>query len=158
MSLHRIDADVLLNEIRVPDIKPQDPPPFVMLQKKFEALIDQDPAMQKTAREAFRSFVRSYATYPKSLKHIFHVKGLHLGHVAKSFGLKQAPSSLLSVEKERSNAKQRPHFDGSRGRSPRFHADPSQHLKRPELSDFKHSFEGLSRFKRLQVDEFGSGF
>jgi ATP-dependent RNA helicase DDX31/DBP7 len=27
-------------------------------------------------------------------KHIFHIKKLHLGHVAKSFGLREAPSDI----------------------------------------------------------------
>ncbi|XP_075690659.1 ATP-dependent DNA helicase DDX31 [Rhinoderma darwinii] len=43
---------------------------------------------------ALQSYIRSYATYPKDLKHIFHVRSLHLGHVAKSFGLRDAPHNL----------------------------------------------------------------
>jgi len=158
MTLHRIDADVLLNEIKVPNMRTTDPPAFVMLQKKFEALIDEDKKMQKLARESFRSFVRSYATYPKSLKHVFHIKNLHLGHVAKSFALKQAPSSLLSTSSEKANSARQFRPDLAKTKSPRVHSDPSTHAKKPELSDFKHTMEGLSRFKRLTVDEYGSGF
>lgn len=43
---------------------------------------------------AFQSFVRAYATYPSDLKTIFHVRNLHLGHLAKSFGLREAPSNI----------------------------------------------------------------
>jgi ATP-dependent RNA helicase DDX31/DBP7 len=43
---------------------------------------------------ALQSFIRAYATYPKELKSIFHVRALHLGHVAKSFGLRDAPRNL----------------------------------------------------------------
>jgi ATP-dependent RNA helicase DDX31/DBP7 len=43
-----------------------------------------------------RSFVRAYATHPTSLKHVFHVKSLHLGHLAASFGLKEAPGRIGS--------------------------------------------------------------
>ena len=43
---------------------------------------------------AFHSFIRAYATYPSSLKHILHIKKLHLGHAAKSFGLREAPSNI----------------------------------------------------------------
>ena len=43
---------------------------------------------------AFQSFVRAYATYPTAFKHIFHTKKLHLGHTAKSFGLREAPSHI----------------------------------------------------------------
>ena len=43
---------------------------------------------------AYQSFIRAYATYPSDLKHIFHVKHLHLGHIAKSFGLQEAPTHI----------------------------------------------------------------
>jgi len=46
------------------------------------------------ARAAFQSFVRAYATYPADLKRIFHVRNLHLGHVAKSFALAETPSKI----------------------------------------------------------------
>ena len=49
---------------------------------------------------AYQSFVRAYATYPSNLKHIFHVKNLHLGHVAKSFGLREAPKELFQSKKQ----------------------------------------------------------
>jgi ATP-dependent RNA helicase DDX31/DBP7 len=41
-----------------------------------------------------RSFVRAYTTHPSTLKHVFYVKGLHLGHLAASFGLREAPSKI----------------------------------------------------------------
>lgn len=41
-----------------------------------------------------RSFVRAYATHPSALKHVFHVKSLHLGHVASCFGLREAPGRI----------------------------------------------------------------
>jgi len=44
------------------------------------------------ARNGFRSRIRAYATYPASIKEIFHVRRLHLGHMAKSFGLREQPS------------------------------------------------------------------
>ena len=43
---------------------------------------------------AYQSFVRAYATYPSDLKHTFHIKHLHLGHIAKSFGLQEAPTHI----------------------------------------------------------------
>ena len=49
---------------------------------------------------AYQSFVRAYATYPSNLKKIFHVKNLHLGHVAKSFGLREAPKELFQSKKQ----------------------------------------------------------
>ncbi|KAK2464228.1 hypothetical protein APHAL10511_003685 [Amanita phalloides] len=48
------------------------------------------------ARSAFLSHMRAYATHPSSEKHIFHIKHLHLGHLAKAFALRDAPSSAAS--------------------------------------------------------------
>jgi ATP-dependent RNA helicase DDX31/DBP7 len=46
------------------------------------------------ARTAFASQIRAYATHPNVEKAIFHVKNIHLGHLAKSFGLREAPTGL----------------------------------------------------------------
>lgn len=56
---------------------------------------------------ALQSFIRAYTTYPRSLKHIFHIRLLHLGHVAKSFGLRDAPQNLggSTVKKRKVNVK-----------------------------------------------------
>ena len=48
----------------------------------------------KLARKSYESFVRAYSTHPKSEKHIFHPKKLHFGHIAKSFCLRENPSSM----------------------------------------------------------------
>ncbi|XP_071948400.1 ATP-dependent DNA helicase DDX31-like [Antedon mediterranea] len=57
---------------------------------------------QQLAKTAYQSFIRAYATYPSYLKHIFHVKNLHLGHVAKSFGLRVTPTTIGSnIQKQR---------------------------------------------------------
>jgi hypothetical protein len=43
---------------------------------------------------AYLSFLRSYSCYSSDLKGIFHLKNLHIGHVAKSFGLREAPKQI----------------------------------------------------------------
>lgn len=48
--------------------------------------------MKKLAKDAFCSWVRAYTAHRGELKRIFMVKKLHLGHVAKSFALKEQPS------------------------------------------------------------------
>lgn len=50
------------------------------------------PSMKKLAKDAFCSWVRAYAAHRGELKRIFMVKKLHLGHVARSFALKEQPS------------------------------------------------------------------
>lgn len=56
---------------------------------------------------ALQSFIRAYATYPRELKHIFHIRLLHLGHMAKSFGLRDAPKNLCAsaMKKKKANLK-----------------------------------------------------
>ncbi|XP_041481144.1 probable ATP-dependent RNA helicase DDX31 [Lytechinus variegatus] len=64
------------------------------LQLRYENHVLSSTAHTQQARKAFHSFIRAYATYPSSLKHILHIKKLHLGHAAKSFGLREAPSNI----------------------------------------------------------------
>ena len=57
-------------------------------QTRMITAVSKDPGLKELAVNAFRSFVRAYATHPSQLKEYFHVKKLHLGHVAHSFALK----------------------------------------------------------------------
>ncbi|OBS81628.1 hypothetical protein A6R68_20175 [Neotoma lepida] len=65
-----------------------------VLQTVFEDYVHSSERMVSWAKKALQSFIRAYATYPRELKPIFHVRSLHLGHVAKSFGLRDAPRNL----------------------------------------------------------------
>ena len=65
-----------------------------MLQAKLLAHIDGDKQLRARANDAFRSFVGAYATISPHLRHIFHVKRLHLGHLAHSFALKDQPKRI----------------------------------------------------------------
>lgn len=70
------------------------------LQNSFEDYVISDQRHLEAAKAAYQSFVRAYATYPSSLKDIFHVKNLHLGHVAKSFALREAPKDMFQYLKQ----------------------------------------------------------
>ncbi|XP_010973701.2 probable ATP-dependent RNA helicase DDX31 isoform X1 [Camelus dromedarius] len=78
-----------------------------VLQTVFEDYVHSSERTVSGAKKALQSFIRAYAAYPRELKHIFHVRFLHLGHVAKSFGLRDAPKNLsaLSVKKKKANLK-----------------------------------------------------
>ncbi|XP_062237600.1 probable ATP-dependent RNA helicase DDX31 [Platichthys flesus] len=67
-----------------------------VLQTHFENFVHADAESLQNAKKALQSFLRAYTTYPAHLKHIFHIRSLHLGHAAKSFGLRDAPQSLCS--------------------------------------------------------------
>jgi len=48
---------------------------------------------------AFKSWVRSYASYPKSSREVFNFKDCHLGHYAKSFAIRDAPRIIGGIGK-----------------------------------------------------------
>ncbi|CAF0940816.1 unnamed protein product [Rotaria sordida] len=61
------------------------------LHHHFEEYVNGSEERIEQARQAYLSFIRYYASFSREWKYLFHVKNLHRGHVAKSFGLKQLP-------------------------------------------------------------------
>ena len=47
-----------------------------------------------SARRAFRSHIRAYATHVRDERHFFDITKLHLGHMAKAFALREAPGDI----------------------------------------------------------------
>eukprot|EP00899_Mesostigma_viride_P007734 jgi/Mesvir1/16962/Mv15810-RA.1 len=81
---------------------------------RFQKLVEEEqPSLRPLAVDAFRSFVRSYAVHRGDLKRIFHVKRLHLGHVAAAYALSEAPSLVgqsstkLALQKARKERAER---------------------------------------------------
>ena len=64
------------------------------LQLSLERFILATPAMQSLARKAFQSHIRAYATHTATERKFFDIKDLHLGHLCKSFGLRDTPSGM----------------------------------------------------------------
>jgi ATP-dependent RNA helicase DDX31/DBP7 len=64
------------------------------LQLRIERWVLQDPAILEGARRAFQSHVRAYATHVKEEREWFDIKKLHLGHLAKAFGLRDRPGTV----------------------------------------------------------------
>lgn len=64
------------------------------LHMMLERFVLSDETARKMAMSAFSSHVKAYATHSES--EIFHLKKLHLGHVCKSFGLRDAPNHANS--------------------------------------------------------------
>lgn len=74
-----------------------------VLQTEFENAVHNDVDSVQAAKRALQSFLRAYTAYPSNMKHIFHIKALHLGHAAKSFGLRDAPQGLVTAPAKGSN-------------------------------------------------------
>ncbi|PPQ89702.1 hypothetical protein CVT25_014103 [Psilocybe cyanescens] len=64
------------------------------VQLAFERWVLQNKENALLSRKAFLSYMRAYATHPSSEKHIFHIRNLHMGHLAKAFALRDAPKSV----------------------------------------------------------------
>ncbi|RLV92487.1 ATP-dependent RNA helicase DBP7 [Spathaspora sp. JA1] len=58
----------------------------------------EDTAVHERASHAFTSHIRAYATHLSSERDYFNVKLIHLGHLAKSFGLRETPKKLGQSE------------------------------------------------------------
>ncbi|KAJ3018163.1 ATP-dependent RNA helicase dbp7 [Thoreauomyces humboldtii] len=69
--------------------------PASNLHMKLERFVLTTTASTDLAQSAFKSHVRAYATHAAAERHVFHIRKLHLGHVAKSFALREAPTDLL---------------------------------------------------------------
>lgn len=67
-----------------------------LLQKVIEAGIAANQELSDRARNGFLSTCRAYATHPSAEKDIFHIKRLHLGHLAAAFGLDREPKKMLN--------------------------------------------------------------
>lgn len=61
---------------------------------EVERWLLEDSAALERALHAFVSHIRAYATHLSAERMYFNVKLLHLGHLAKSFGLRETPKKL----------------------------------------------------------------
>ncbi|KAK0504751.1 DEAD-domain-containing protein [Armillaria luteobubalina] len=72
------------------------------VQLSFERWVLSKKENISLARKAFLSHMRAYATHPSSEKHIFHVRHLHIGHLAKAFALRDAPKAITGSNQSQS--------------------------------------------------------
>ncbi|KAL4931634.1 putative ATP-dependent RNA helicase [Aspergillus undulatus] len=63
-------------------------------QLELERWALENPEALEMARRAYQSHIRAYATHVANERHIFNIKELHLGHLAKSFALRDRPGKI----------------------------------------------------------------
>ena len=66
------------------------------------------PSVLEFAKNAFISHVRAYTTHSNTEKDCFNIKQLHLGHVAKSFGLRETPKNMGAGANKTSSTPKKP--------------------------------------------------
>ncbi|KAI9572288.1 P-loop containing nucleoside triphosphate hydrolase protein [Boletus coccyginus] len=70
------------------------------VQLAFERWVLRRKEHSELARRAFLSHMRAYSTHPTDEKHMFHVRNLHIGHLAKAFALREAPKTITEGGKK----------------------------------------------------------
>lgn len=99
-------AKVPLNEYQFPTNK------LANVQAQLEKLIEKNYYLHKSARDGYRSYLQSYASY--SLKKIFDVNQLDLKKVAKQFGFTVPPKVNITIGASTKNERKR-HRDSKAG-------------------------------------------
>eukprot|EP01105_Mastigella_eilhardi_P025193 TRINITY_DN6775_c0_g1_i1.p1 TRINITY_DN6775_c0_g1~~TRINITY_DN6775_c0_g1_i1.p1 ORF type:complete len:635 (-),score=116.21 TRINITY_DN6775_c0_g1_i1:60-1925(-) len=80
------------------------------LQIYFEHLVLDDEELHQMAVDGYVSFIRAYAAHSADTKKIFAVRKLHVGHIAKSFALRDQPKEMAKVMKKRRSEAQEASF------------------------------------------------
>jgi ATP-dependent RNA helicase DDX31/DBP7 len=86
----RLEDSVEQEDIRVKTVFKETP------KRKRTDTMKREGDLMELARNAYMSHIRAYPTKEKCVRHIFSARALHLGHVARSFALKEPPKSLAS--------------------------------------------------------------
>lgn len=85
--------------------------------------------------------MRAYATHPSSEKHIFHIRNLHMGHLAKAFALRDAPNSVNAANNFKSTKQMR--------RSPKKQRTNVNGKEKPKEWDRDHSGDAEKRMQAI---------
>ncbi|KAJ5165840.1 ATP-dependent RNA helicase dbp7 [Penicillium capsulatum] len=74
-----------------------------------------NPEYLEMARRAFQSHIRAYATHIAAERGMFNIKELHLGHLAKSFALRDRPGKINVPGLRQGKEETKKDFKASRG-------------------------------------------
>ena len=66
------------------------------MSRHFLSVVGDDSELSGLAERAYVSFLRSYASFSGPMREHFTFKKLHLGHVARAFCLRDAPSDVAA--------------------------------------------------------------
>ncbi|KAF1994412.1 ATP-dependent RNA helicase DBP7 [Amniculicola lignicola CBS 123094] len=98
VNISRQDADEILKKGLITSGVTKDKNAFMDkatdLQLQIERWALASPARLESARRAFQSHIRAYATHVAAERGYFDIKSLHLGHLAKAFALRERPSGM----------------------------------------------------------------
>jgi len=75
----------------------------------------ENPEYLEMARRAYQSHIRAYATHIATERSMFNIKELHLGHLAKSFALRDRPGKINVPGLRASQQETKKDFKAARG-------------------------------------------
>jgi len=134
------------------------------MQYFFEMKLDRNDQLKGYGANAYHAFVRSYAAHSKELKQIFHYKSLHLGHVAKSFAMREIPTKISQLKELGADVEDgitekklvRRNFR-IEGKSAKKESSKKKGGKESYHLDFVRSTEAASKRRKRQSGGTGSG-
>ncbi|KAJ4351541.1 ATP-dependent RNA helicase dbp7 [Didymosphaeria variabile] len=98
IHLGRQDADEILKKGLVTSGVLKDKTEYMEKATDLQLAVERwalaSPARLESARRAYQSHVRAYATHIAAERGYFDIKQLHLGHLAKAFALRERPSGM----------------------------------------------------------------
>lgn len=71
---------------------------------EVERWLLEDESAAAKARKAFTSHIRAYATHLTTERNIFDMKAIHLGHIAKSFALRETPGKFKTATSKKKSS------------------------------------------------------
>lgn len=122
------------------------------LQEMFEDILKQDENLKRMAVAGFQAYCRAYATHAKEVRYFFHVRNLHLGHVARSFVLGDKPAEMSEMMAEIRAMKQAAEAGSSakkkEGRSTKRKGDVARAIAEGEAQPYNDQTTALARRRR----------
>lgn len=119
------------------------------LQLHFEQRLLEDRKRLELGRNGFKSHIRAYATHVKEERCYFDMTALHLGHVAKSFCLREAPGGI-------GNGIDRKAAKSGKGKKRRAE-DAEDDVGGGEAAGGREAFMRMARMANVGANEFNLG-
>ncbi|XP_054271778.1 probable ATP-dependent RNA helicase DDX31 [Macrosteles quadrilineatus] len=122
------------------------------LQLRFETAVLDQKKLHNLACKAYVSWVRFYASYPKDVRDTFNFKELHLGHFAKSFALRDPPTSIGGLGKPSFKQDNQRYGRESRGGRDLQYRPKAPPAVRATVSEFSSGLEPMKKKKKRTPD------
>lgn len=123
------------------------------VQDAFETVVNENEELKREAVAGYQSYCRAYATHAKEVKYFFHVRNLHLGHVARAFVLSDKPvvfsETMAEINKEKAamEAFERQHAGREKSMGSR-KADIARARAEGDRQPFNNQLSALARRRR----------